>query len=176
MHRRRQRGTQGTSPPRNRKNCCRKMVLFPKALFLATTFPKLAKHLIFLLNFYQNFSKFSQNFPTICVFRPNARKSNEWFVKFFWKYAQVMHFKQFLIEIFWKFSKFSQIFRTICVFRPNARKINTWFVKFFWKYAQLMHFKQFLKEIFWKFSKISQIFPTSYVFGPNARKVNTLFV
>ena len=31
-------------PPEIEKNCCRKMVLFPKALFLATTFPKLAKN------------------------------------------------------------------------------------------------------------------------------------
>ena len=61
-------------PPRNRKNCCRKMVLFPKALFLATTFPKLAKNLNFLLNFYQKFSKFSQNFPTICFFVQTREK------------------------------------------------------------------------------------------------------
>ena len=27
-------------PPRNRKKCCRKMVLFPKALFLVTNFRK----------------------------------------------------------------------------------------------------------------------------------------
>ena len=105
------------------------MVLFPRALFLATTFPKLSKNLIFLLNFYQKFSKFSQNFPTICVFRPKAGKTNAWFVKFFWKYDQVMHFKQLLKEIFWKFSKISRIFRRIYVFRPNARKVSTLFVK-----------------------------------------------
>ena len=34
-----QRGTPGTSPPEMGKNCCRKMMSFPKALFLATTFP-----------------------------------------------------------------------------------------------------------------------------------------
>ena len=38
------------------------MVLFPKALFLATTFPKLAKNSIFLLNFFQKFLKVSQQF------------------------------------------------------------------------------------------------------------------
>ena len=38
------------------------MVLFPKALFLATTFPKLAKNSIFLLKFYQKFQKVSQQF------------------------------------------------------------------------------------------------------------------
>ena len=74
-------GTYGTSPPpRNGKNCCRKMMLFPKVLFLATTFPKIVKNSMFLLNFYQKFSKISQNFPTIRVFRPNARKINAWLV------------------------------------------------------------------------------------------------
>ena len=58
-------------------------MLFPKALFLATTFPEIVKNSIFLLNFYQKLSKISQNFPTIRVFRPNARKINAWFVKFF---------------------------------------------------------------------------------------------
>ena len=71
------------------------MVLFRKALFLATTFPKVAKNAIFLLNFYEKLSKFSQNFPTICVFRPNSQKFNAWFVKFFEKYAKIMHFSQF---------------------------------------------------------------------------------
>ena len=34
----------GKSPlPRNRKNCCRKMILFPKALILVTHFPKIVR-------------------------------------------------------------------------------------------------------------------------------------
>ena len=78
-------GTQGTFPPRNWKNCCRKMMLFPKALFLATTFPKIDKNSIFLVHFYQKISKISQNFPTICIFRPNARKINAEFLKFCWE-------------------------------------------------------------------------------------------
>ena len=32
------------NPPRNRKNCCRKLVLFPKALFLVTNFQKKNKN------------------------------------------------------------------------------------------------------------------------------------
>ena len=100
------------------------MVLFPQALFLATPIPKLAKNAIFLLNLYQKISNFSQNFQTISIFRPKARKSNTWFVKFFWKYAKVMHFKQFLkksFENFLKFLKFSEQF--VCF--VNARKVNT---------------------------------------------------
>ena len=73
-------GTQGTSPAKL-KNCCRKMMLFPKALFLATTFPKIDKNSIFLMNVYQRISEFSQNFPTICICRPNSRKINAGFFK-----------------------------------------------------------------------------------------------
>ena len=60
--------TQGTfhTPPKLKK-CCRKMMLFPKALFLATTFPKVAKNSIFLLKLYQKFSKFSQNLQSVFV-------------------------------------------------------------------------------------------------------------
>ena len=57
-------GNRERPPPEIEKNCCRKMVLFPKVLFLATTFPKLTKISIFLLNFYQ---QFSQNFQTMSV-------------------------------------------------------------------------------------------------------------
>ena len=32
------------TPPQNRKNCCRKDILFQNALFLAKTFPKIDKH------------------------------------------------------------------------------------------------------------------------------------
>ena len=52
------------------------MMLFPKALFLATAFPEIDKNAIFLMNFYQKISKFSQNFPTIYIFLPNAREIN----------------------------------------------------------------------------------------------------
>ena len=55
--RRRQGGTQSTFPPKL-KNYCRKMVLFPKALFLASHFPNVAKNSICLLNFYQECSRF----------------------------------------------------------------------------------------------------------------------
>ena len=69
------------------------MMLFPKAPFLATTFPKIGKNSIFLLNFYQKFSKISQNFPTICDFGRIGEKWAHRFVNF--KHAKIMHFKQF---------------------------------------------------------------------------------
>ena len=64
-----QRGKGEIPPPPKPQNFCRKMVLFPKALFLVTNFQK------------------NQFFYRICFFRPNARKSNAWFDKFFEKYA-----------------------------------------------------------------------------------------
>ena len=58
------------------------MMLFPKALDFATTFPKIDKNSIFLMNLYQEISNFSQNFSTICIYGPIARKSNAGFLKF----------------------------------------------------------------------------------------------
>ena len=97
------RGNIGNVPPsQNGTNCWRKLMLFRKALFLATTFPKIVKSSIFLLLFYQNF-------PTICVFRPNARKINAWFVKFLEKYAKIMHFCYFLKRSFENFRNSSGV-------------------------------------------------------------------
>ena len=53
------------------------MMLFPMSLFLAKIFPKIVTS-IFSLNFH---GKCSQNFPAICIFRPNARKISTGFVK-----------------------------------------------------------------------------------------------
>ena len=74
FHRRRQSGEHRNVHSEMEKNCCRKVMLFPKALFLATTFPNIASNSIFQLNFYQKFLKISQNFPTICVFVQTREK------------------------------------------------------------------------------------------------------
>ena len=68
-------GRKGGNPPtpRNEKLCCRKM-LYPKALFLVINFPKLVRIPIFQLTFYQNFSRFSQNFIRICFSSKRAKK------------------------------------------------------------------------------------------------------
>ena len=58
----------------------------------ASCFPLKNKRSIILLHFYQKLSKFSEIFPTICAFRPNARKIKAWYVKFFEKYAKIIHF------------------------------------------------------------------------------------
>ena len=82
------------------------LLLFRKALFLATTLPKIVKNSIFLLKFNRNFSKFSQKFHSICVCRPNVRKFSSGFVKFCVKLATIMHFCNFLKKNFAKFRKF----------------------------------------------------------------------
>ena len=114
-------------PPRTGKNCCRKMMLFPKVPFLATTFPKIDKNSNFRLNFHQKFPKFSQNFQTICSFRPNARKINAGFVKFFEKYAKIMDFSKFPNNL-----SFVQ-----------TREKLTHGLQNFLKNAKIMHFLQF---------------------------------
>ena len=99
------------------KKRCRKMMLFPNALILATTFPKIVKNSIFLLNFYQKFSKISENL-TNCVFRPNARKSKAWFVIVFGKYAKNARF-----AILWKrfFQNFLKIFNDLLCSSKRAK-------------------------------------------------------
>ena len=81
------------------------MILFPMALFLATTFPEIVKNSIFLLNFYQNFLKISYQ----CIFLPHARKISAWFVNFFEKYAKIQHFCDLLKKPFEIFRKFSGV-------------------------------------------------------------------
>ena len=47
---------------------------------------------ICLLHLYREIIEFSQNFPTICIFRLNARKINGGFLNFVEKTAKIMHF------------------------------------------------------------------------------------
>ena len=83
------------------------MMLFPKALDLATTFPKIVKNSILHWIFIKNFQNFLKNVPTVCVSRPNAWKINAWLVKSFEKSAKIIHFCTFLKKIFANFRTFS---------------------------------------------------------------------
>ena len=56
-------------------NCCRKRSLLPKTIFSVTTFKKHSYKFPFLLNFYQRFLGFLQEYPRICIFRPSSRKT-----------------------------------------------------------------------------------------------------
>ena len=130
------------------------MVLFPKALFLVTNFPKIIIKYNFSIEFSSKIFKISQNFPTIWVFCPNGEKWTHGFVKSFQKYAKIKHFHKFLkkfFEIFWNFSQNSP---TVCVSRPNAPKINARFFKFHWKISKNNVFYQCFEECFRRVSKI----------------------
>ena len=61
-------------PPPEMEKCCRKMMLFPKALFLATTFQKLLK-LNFSIEFSAKNLKISQNFLDNLYFSSKGAKT-----------------------------------------------------------------------------------------------------
>ena len=87
-------GVRGENPPRSRKNCCRKMVLFPNALFLVTNFPKIIQKMqffycIFIKNF-QIFLKISQQFV---FFVQTCEKIKQGLLNYFEKYAQIIIFR-----------------------------------------------------------------------------------
>ena len=48
------------------------MILFPKALLLARSFPKIVKGQFFYWIYIKKFQIFLKNFPTICIFRQNS--------------------------------------------------------------------------------------------------------
>ena len=139
------------------------MVFCPKALFLATCFTKLTKNSIFLSNYYQKFSKFYQNFPTICVFRQNGEKSTHRFVNVFEKYPNKMHFSNFLKNFFGNFLKISQQF----VFSSKRAKNQLGFLKFLFKIGLNNTFSAIFLG---KFSKFSQMFPKELCFSSKCAK------
>ena len=61
-------------PSRNWKNCCRKMMLFLKALFLATTFSKIVK-IPFSIAFSSKIFKNVSSFPNKFVFSSKRAKN-----------------------------------------------------------------------------------------------------
>ena len=108
--------------------------------------------------------KIFSKFPTNCVFRPNVRKINAWFVKLFER------FRNFLKKTFEKFRNFSDNFQQIFF---QARKNLT---------HDLLNFlkNMLTKSIFSNFPSknfsASQNFATICVFRPTERKVNAWFV
>ena len=77
------RGLGGFNTPRTGKKYCRKRMIFPNALFLATNFPKIDKNSLFPLHFHQNFSTFSQNFPNQLWVSSKRAKIKRRLLKFF---------------------------------------------------------------------------------------------
>ena len=55
------------------------MMLFPKALYLATTFPKIVKKSIFQLNVYENFQRFLKISKEFVFFVQKSEKLTQGF-------------------------------------------------------------------------------------------------
>ena len=103
-------------PPTKPKKLLKKNAVIFEGSIFSKTFSKIAKNLIFLLNFHQRISKFHRNFPTICVFHPNTRRTNAWFCKSFENYAVKCIFRKLLKKTFENFRELSPTFPSICVF------------------------------------------------------------
>ena len=100
------------------------MVLFPKALFLVTNFPKIIKNLNFSIEFSSKIFNILSKFPHNLRFSSKREKSNAGFVKFFEKYAKLMHFRNFLKQFFEIFRTFSQNFKQIVVCVQTREKLT----------------------------------------------------
>ena len=125
------RGKWGGIPPKQKKLLQKTGVISECSIFtnkFSIKIKKQKKKINFLQHFHQIFSKFSQNFQTICVFRANARKINAWFVKYSEQGAK-NGFQQFL-RIFYKtFGNFLKISNKLC-FLSKCAKISASFVNF----------------------------------------------
>ena len=89
----------GFKTPRNGKNCCRKIMLFPKFLFLATYFPRKQRKIQI---FHCIFLKISKTIVFFVQTRENLPRGFELFWQNRRKYSI---FGNFLQEFFCKFSK-----------------------------------------------------------------------
>ena len=94
------------------------MLFLEKALFLATTFSKVAQNSIFQLNLYQNFLKISKQFV---FFVQTREKATHGLLKFLEKFAKIMDFLLFLMKYFLKFSR---KFATICFVVQTREKLT----------------------------------------------------
>ena len=87
----------------------------------------------FLIKFSENFRKFSQECLANNIFRPNAKKLNAGFVKFFEKYSKKSIFSNFLKKCFENFLKILEIVKK---FFENFYKIFTKFLEYFLKFLK----------------------------------------
>ena len=92
--------------PTNWKNCVEKHWYFWMLYFIVSTFPKIVKNSIFLLNFQQTFIKISTklDFSSKC-----AKDQLRVFKSFFNQQGITMHFCNFLKKTFTNFLKFSSV-------------------------------------------------------------------
>ena len=96
-------------------------MLFPKAVFLVTTFAKISKSSIFLLNFYQIKFKSSQRFVFFVKTHVNLAHD---LLNFFEKYAKILDVSNFLKNHFEKFRKFLKISQQFMFFVQKREKLT----------------------------------------------------
>ena len=100
------------------------MMLFPKALFLSTTLPKIDKNSIFLLNFHQNFQNFLQISKQFVVFVQTRQKLTQGFeisLKNRQKYCIFEICLRDLLKIFENFTKFPN---NLCFSSKRAKNLR----------------------------------------------------
>ena len=133
------------NPPKPKK-CCRKMVLFSKALFLVTLLPKINFSIEFSSKTFKIFSKVPNNLRFSCVL----------FLRIFWKIRKNNSIVAIYLRIFLNiFEHFLKIYKRTCGFRPNAVKLAQSFSSY-WKICiNNVICPIFLRNLFWKFSKCS---------------------
>ena len=133
-------------------------MVFWQTLLIETTLTKRDKNSIFLLKFHQKFQSFSQNSPTLCSFRPNARNINDCFANPYEKYAKIMDFPKFSLESFWKISEISQNFTRMSFSSKGAKNFRMGWRIFLGKnLLKLCIFSIFLRNILANFRKLSGV-------------------
>ena len=125
------------APQKSEKMLKKSGVIFQGSIFSNNFSRNNRKIIFFYWLFFEILQNFLKIFSTICVFRPNSRKLNPWFLKNFANYAKIYillifsDFFETFLKNFPKISqnctKISQKFPTLCVFRPNAQKLSAWF-------------------------------------------------
>ena len=149
------------------------MVLFPKALFFVTNFPKSKlnsnRNSNFLNNFHQKLSKFSQHFTTLCV-RSFLKKTfenlrrfslnikNRVFLQSREKYTQsllnflnllkIMHFRNFIKKTFETYENYFKISQHFVFFVQTRKSLTHSFLKLLENMLALCIFPNLLKRFF----------------------------
>ena len=150
------------TPPRTGKNCCRKMMLFPKFLFFATNFPKNRYKFNFSIEFSSKRFKIFSKFPQPIVFFVQTRENlTHGFVIYLQNRRKYSSFCNFLRELFENFRKFSKFPQPIVFFVQTRENLTHGFVISLQNRRKYSSFCNFLRELFENFGISSSFCPTS---------------
>ena len=138
-------GPQGTFPPPTPKSkkLLKKNGVISEGSIFATTFLKLAKNSIFLLNFYKNFQKFLNVSQQFVFFVQTAKNEHIGLLNFLKNMLKQWIFCNFIQKSFGKFRKFLRISHRFVFFVQTAKNQRIGLLIFNEKYPKIMHFQQF---------------------------------